>query len=40
MHLRCSGLTPDELAGVSGWQDVSDVQRDCLVCDIYDEKEI
>ena len=29
MHLRCCGLTPDELAGVSGWQDVSDVQRDC-----------
>ena len=26
-HLRCCGLTPDELAGVSGWQDVSDVQR-------------
>ena len=25
MHLRCCGLTPDELAGVSGWQDVSDV---------------
>ena len=23
-----------------GWQDVSDVQRDCLVRDIYDEKEI
>ena len=40
MHLRCCGLTPDELAGVSGWQDVSDVQRDCLVRDIYDEKEI
>ena len=40
MHLRCCGLTPDELAGVSGWQDVSDVQRDCLVRDIFDEKEI
>ena len=40
MHLRCCGLTPDELAGVSGWQDVSDVQRYCLVRDIYDEKEI
>ena len=40
MHLRCCGLTPDELAGVSGWRDVSDVQRDCLVRDIYDEKEI
>ena len=40
MHLRCCGLTPDELAGVSGWQDVSDVQRDCLVRDVYDEKEI
>ena len=40
MHLRCCGLTPDELAGVSGWQDVSDIQRDCLVRDIYDEKEI
>ena len=40
MHLRCCGLTPDELAGVHGWQDVSDVQRDCLVRDIYDEKEI
>ena len=40
MHLRCCGLTPDELAGVPGWQDVSDVERDCLVRDIYDEKEI
>ena len=40
MHLRCCGLTPDELAGVSGWQDVSYVQRDCLVRDIYDETEI
>ena len=40
MHLRCCGLTPDELAGVSGWQHVSEVQRDCLVRDIYDEKEI
>ena len=40
MHLRCCGLTPDELVGVPGWQDVSDVQRDCLVRDIYDEKEI
>ena len=40
MHLRCCGLTPDELAGVPGWQDVSDVQKDCLVRDIYDEKEI
>ena len=39
MHLRCCGLTPDELA-VPGWQDVSDVQRDCLVRDVYDEKEI
>ena len=39
-HLRCCGLTLDELAGVSGWQDVSDVQRDCLVRDTYDEKEI
>ena len=28
LHLRCCGLTPDELAGVSGLQDVSDVQRD------------
>ena len=40
MHLRCCGLTPDEFAGVPGWQDVSDVQRDCLVRDIYDEMEI
>ena len=40
VHLRCCGLTPGELAGVSRWQDVSDVQRDCLVRDIYDEKEI
>ena len=40
MHLRCCGLTPDELAGVYGWQDVSDVQRDCLLRDIFDEKEI
>ena len=40
MHLRCCGLTPDEPAGVSGWQDVSDAKRDCLVRDIYDEKEI
>ena len=40
MHLRCCGLTPDELAGVSGWQDVSEVQKDCLVRDIFDEKEI
>ena len=40
MNLRCCGLTPDELAGVPGWQDVSDVQRDCLVRDIDDEKEI
>ena len=40
MHLRCCALTPDELAGVPGWQDVSDVQRHCLVRDIYDEKEI
>ena len=40
MHLKCCGLAPDELAGVSCWQDVSDVQRDCLVRDIYDEKEI
>ena len=40
MHLRCCGLTPDELAGVPEWQDVSDVQRDCLVRDFYDEKGI
>ena len=40
MHLRCCGLTPHELAGFSGWQDVSDVQRDCLVRDIFDEKQI
>ena len=40
IHLRCCGLTPDELARVSGWQDVPDVQRDCPVRDIYDEKEI
>ena len=35
MHLRCCGLTPAELTGVSGWQDVSDVQMDCLMRDIY-----
>ena len=40
MQPRSCGLTPDELAGVSGWQDVSDVQRNCLVRDIFDEKEI
>ena len=40
MDLTCCGLTPDEPAGVSGWQDVSDVQWDCLVRDVYDEKEI
>ena len=31
---------PRHLAGVSGWQDVSDVQMDCLVRDIFVEKEI
>ena len=39
MHLRCSVLTAEELAEVSGWQDVPALQKYYLMRDMYDEKE-
>ena len=39
LHIRCGGLTPEKLAEVSGWQEVSDLQKVCLVRDMFDEKE-